>query len=89
MTLDPFVFDPETGCVGRIQLVRRWVMFGAGAVWPRRHACFTYESEQIARLHTSLCLACVPDQVPSDLHACPFWVWPQNGWPAYPIDSLT
>ena len=85
---DDYVFNPESGTVGRIQLVVRWVLFGNGAVWPRRHGSFTYADERHAREHAALCLLCSPDTVPPDLTHASFWCYPDGYYPAHRIDTL-
>lgn len=85
---DPLVFDPATGCCGRVQLSVRWVLFGNGQVWPRRAGIFTYEHEEKARQHAALCLLCSPDTCPADLEARSFWCWEENHYPFQPTDAL-
>lgn len=85
---DDYVFNPETGRVGRIQLVVRWVLVAGAVPWPRRHGLFTYATEAQARQHASLCLQCAPEQSPADLDVAAYWAYPQNDYPAYSFDHL-
>ena len=85
---DDYVFNPETGRVGRIQLVVRWVLVAGSVPWPRRHGLFSYETELQARQHASLCLQCAPEKSPQNLDVAPFWSYPINNYPAYPVDHF-
>ena len=86
--MDQFVFNPETGRVGRIQLVVRYVLVTGSVPWPRRHGLFSHKTEEQARQHTFLCLQCAPEQSPSNLEPQAYWCYPQNNYPAYPIPTL-
>jgi len=85
---DNFVFNHETGRVGRIQLVVRWVLVAGSVPWPKRHGLFSYETEAQARQHAFLRLQYAPEQSPADLDVAPFWSYPSNNYPAYLFETL-
>lgn len=84
---DTLQFDPQTGRVGRIQLIVRWVLVGDGEVYPRRLGIFSYETEEKAKQHAELLLLCAPESVPADLSYKAFWSFTENNFPAYPVSD--
>ncbi len=84
MQIDPLYgpqFDPTDGTLGRIQLLKRWVLVSGSCIWTPARGAFTYDKAETANRHASLLREI--EKAPPDLRAEAYWCWPGTHDPVY------